>query len=82
MNTPGETCKLGSENTSWIRKYHKYDEMDRKIRNCDIFSTECKKLDGNAQNITSVITKFAELQVLEKKFFSSKKHHTIVRNHS
>ena len=40
--------KLGSENTSWIRKYDEYDEMDRKIRNCDIFSTECKKLDGNA----------------------------------
>ena len=42
---------LGLENTSWIRKYHKYDEMvqmDRKIRNCDIFSAECKKLDGNA----------------------------------
>ena len=52
MNTPGENknprCKLGSENTSWIRKYHKYDKMDRKIRNCDIFSIECKKLDGNA----------------------------------
>ena len=40
-------CKLGSENTSWIRKDHKYDKMDRKIRNCDIFSIECKKLDGN-----------------------------------
>ena len=40
-------CKLGSENTSWRRKYHKYDEMDRKIRNCEIFSLECKKLDGN-----------------------------------
>ena len=40
-------CKLGSENTSWIRKYHKYGEMDRKIRNCEIFSIECKKLDGN-----------------------------------
>ena len=26
-------CKLGSENTSWIRKYLKYDEMNRKIRN-------------------------------------------------
>ena len=51
MNTPGENknraCKLGSENTSWIRKYHKYDKMDRKIRNCDIFSIECKNLDGN-----------------------------------
>ena len=23
--------------------------MDRKIRNCDIFSTECKKLDGNVK---------------------------------
>ena len=34
-----------SENTSWIRKYHKYYKMDGKIRNCDIFSTECKKLD-------------------------------------
>ena len=41
------SCKLGSENTSWIRKYHKYDEMDIKIRNCDIFSIECKKPDGN-----------------------------------
>ena len=40
-------CKLGSENTSWRRKYHKEDEMDRKIRNCEIFSIECKKLDGN-----------------------------------
>ena len=40
-------CKLGSENTSWIRKYHKYDEMDRKIRNCDIFSIKRKKPDGN-----------------------------------
>ena len=39
-------CKLGSENTSCIRKY-KYDKMDIKIRNCDIFSIECKKLDGN-----------------------------------
>ena len=38
--------QLGSENTSWIRKY-KYDEMDRKMRNCEIFSIECKKLDGN-----------------------------------
>ena len=37
------TCKLGSENTSWIRKYHKYDKIDRKIRNYDIFSIECKK---------------------------------------
>ena len=27
-----------------------------------------------------LITKFAELQVLQKSFFSSKKHHTIVRN--
>ena len=40
-------CKLGTENTSWIRKYHKYNKMDRNIRNCDIFSTECKKLHGN-----------------------------------
>ena len=36
-------CKLGSENTSWIRKY-KYDKINRKIRKCDIFSIECKKL--------------------------------------
>ena len=34
-------CKLGSENTSWRRKYHKDDEMDKKI-NCEIFSIECK----------------------------------------
>ena len=40
-------CKLGSENTSCIRKYHKYDKMDRKIRNCEILSIECKKLDVN-----------------------------------
>ena len=40
-------CKLGSENTSCIRKYHEYDKMDRKIRNCEIFSIECKKLDVN-----------------------------------
>ena len=39
------------------------------MRNCDIFSIECKKLDVNTENITSVITKFAELQVLQKKFF-------------
>ena len=40
--------------------------MDRKIRNCDIFSIECKKLDGNTQNIKSVITKFAELPGIAK----------------
>ena len=47
MNTPGEIknprMQIRFRNTSWIRKYHKYDEMDRKIKNCDIFSTECKK---------------------------------------
>ena len=30
-----------------IRKYHKYDKIDRKTRNCDIFSIECQKFDGN-----------------------------------
>ena len=26
---------------------HSYGEMDRKIRNCEIFSIECNRLDGN-----------------------------------
>ena len=47
MKIKMRACKLGSENTSCIRKYHKYDKMDRKIRNCEIFSIECKKLDVN-----------------------------------
>ena len=39
-------CKLGSENTSWIRKYHKYDEMDRKNKKLWHFLLEMYRYIG------------------------------------
>ena len=76
-------CKLGSENTSWRRKY-KYGEMDRKIRNCEIFSIECKKTRCKYIKYYVRDNKVRGTSGIAKKGFlvHSKKHHTIVRNYS
>ena len=60
--------------------------MDRKIRNCEIFSIECKKLDGISWKYIKYYVRDNKVcgtsGIAKKVFLIVKKYHTNLRNYS